>query len=501
MATTPIISLKLVVDKKMNRVVFAESDNDFVDVLLSFLTMPIGTIIRLTGKESKIGGMSTLYESVEDLDVSLLQTEACKKMLLYPKNSSEEHCKNLKVNVDDTEPTKYYVCSWDCCAKKHQLVSTFYNAQCGCGQSMKKQMIFNKKPEFFASRVFVKGNMRFIIRDDLQVFPVSMNSTFTLLDELGISDASVLEERNVNIGSAEVLHLLNRSLLSKTPLTDVLLLDHDMIDRSEQDSQMDALHWKDFAQPQEEKGNGSNSKKISVKLTVRKSNKKVVYAEGGEEFADLLFSFLAFPMGFVPKFFGGDSGIKCLDNLYRSVQVLKEFIKSEECEGLLVDPNLGPYFSCKNQPLQIKEQNPWQPTIIDCYCSSDICGIDIKILDYSSERCRHGTLKKQLFTINPKYPSPVKELGGSFIAGPAMFLVTDELNVKQHSPMSGISLLTKLNISMIDLEEHVVSVGEVEAASLLKASLISKSVLTDVFYHKKPKPLGAGIKPLLWSRK
>ncbi|XXG89315.1 hypothetical protein AAC387_Pa12g1347 [Persea americana] len=496
MATTQM-SLKLVVDKKMNRVVFAESGKDFVDVLLSFLTMPIGTIIRLTGKESKIGGMSTLYESAEDLDVNLLQTDACKKMLLHPRNASEEQCKNLKVNIDDTEPTKYYVCSWDCCVYKHQLVSTFYNAKCRCGQSMKKQMIFNKKAECVASSkdgVFVKGTyMRFIIRDDLQVFPASMKATFTLLNELGISDASVLEERNVNIGAAEVLHLLKRSLLSKTPLTDVLLLENDLIDGSDHDFEMDAFHWKDFAEPKEEKGNGSNSKKISVRLTVRKSNNKVVYAEGGEEFADLLFSFLAFPLGFVAKFFGEESGIKCLDNLYRSVQVLKEFIKSEECEGLLVDPNLGPYFSCKNQPLQIKEQNQWQPTIIDCSCSRNISDNDIKIIDYSSDRCIHWSIKKQLFTVNPKYPSPVKEFGGSFIAGPAMFLVTDELNVKQHSPMSGISLLTKLNISMIDLEEHVVTVGEVEAASLLKASLISKSVFTDVFYPKKPKPLGAGI--------
>ncbi|KAJ8615858.1 hypothetical protein MRB53_035230 [Persea americana] len=224
MATTQM-SLKLVVDKKMNRVVFAECGNDFVDVLLSFLTMPIGTIIRLTGKESKIGGMSTLYESAEDLDVNLLQTDACKKMLLHPRNASEEPCKNLKVNIDDTEPTKYYVCSWDCCVYKHELVSTFYNAKCRCGQSMKKQMIFNKKAECVASSkdgVFVKGTyMRFIIRDDLQVFPASMKATFTLLNELGISDASVLEERNVNIGAAEAASLLKASLISKSVFTDV----------------------------------------------------------------------------------------------------------------------------------------------------------------------------------------------------------------------------------------------------------------------------------------
>ncbi|KAJ8615860.1 hypothetical protein MRB53_035232 [Persea americana] len=175
------ISLKLLVDKEMNRVVFAESGNDFVDVLFSFLTMPMGTIVRLTGKESKMGGITTLYESVKDLDVNLLQTNSCKKMLLYPKSASEEHCNNLKI-------------------------------------------VFDEKSNASASSkdgVFVKGNMRFIIRYDLQVFPASVKAASTMLKELGIYDVSVLEERNVNVGAAEAASLLIASLISKTVLTDV----------------------------------------------------------------------------------------------------------------------------------------------------------------------------------------------------------------------------------------------------------------------------------------
>ncbi|KAJ0020987.1 hypothetical protein Pint_32627 [Pistacia integerrima] len=34
-----------------NRVIFAESDEDFTDVLFSFLTMSMGTIIRLTSNQ------------------------------------------------------------------------------------------------------------------------------------------------------------------------------------------------------------------------------------------------------------------------------------------------------------------------------------------------------------------------------------------------------------------------------------------------------------------
>ncbi|CAO2189085.1 unnamed protein product [Urochloa humidicola] len=41
----PTIEVKLFVDKAKKKVLFAESDNDFVDVLFSFLTMPLGTIV------------------------------------------------------------------------------------------------------------------------------------------------------------------------------------------------------------------------------------------------------------------------------------------------------------------------------------------------------------------------------------------------------------------------------------------------------------------------
>ncbi|CAL2263098.1 unnamed protein product [Prunus armeniaca] len=79
------ISLKALVDKGSNTIIFVESDNDFIDVLLSFLTIPMGTIVRRARKHSvplEIGCMSNLYPSVANIDVRHFQTEACKEMLL-----------------------------------------------------------------------------------------------------------------------------------------------------------------------------------------------------------------------------------------------------------------------------------------------------------------------------------------------------------------------------------------------------------------------------------
>ncbi|KZV34413.1 hypothetical protein F511_35450 [Dorcoceras hygrometricum] len=43
-------SLKVMMMKKSNKVLYAEVDSHLVDVLLSFLTLPLGTIVRLLNK-------------------------------------------------------------------------------------------------------------------------------------------------------------------------------------------------------------------------------------------------------------------------------------------------------------------------------------------------------------------------------------------------------------------------------------------------------------------
>lgn len=140
------------------------------------------------------------------------------------------------------------------------------------------------------------------------------------------------------------------------------------------------------------------------------------------------------------------------------VLCLRNCIKSEEFKGLLVDPKLAPYFGCNNQPLQINEQVQSQPTNY-WFCTSRKCVMHV--IDDGSGACLSGRTMKPR-TINPEYPSPVEKTGGSFIAGPAMFMVTDEVKVNRLSPMSGISLLNTLEIVMSDIEERVVSMGEEE---------------------------------------
>ncbi|XP_049375228.1 uncharacterized protein LOC125840309 [Solanum verrucosum] len=107
------ILLKLLVDRKKDQVVAAESGVDFMDILVSLLTLPMGTIIRLIKAEAgTVGCINNLYQSVENLDEEDLYIEHCKILLLNLINPYPKYCMKLKVNLDDSG-SKYYKCS-DC---------------------------------------------------------------------------------------------------------------------------------------------------------------------------------------------------------------------------------------------------------------------------------------------------------------------------------------------------------------------------------------------------
>lgn len=177
--------MKLFVDKEKRKVLFAESEKEFVDVLFSFLTMPLGTVVRLLGKQSQIGCLDQIYKSVEELSSDYFQTKACKTMLLSPLNAASSHCSRLKINVDDSKPGAVYVCKdTNCSANADRAFSSVPDVVCKCGIVMQYA---GERPENQGScqtggsidpGVFVKGSFKFIITDDLTV---ASSSTLLLI--------------------------------------------------------------------------------------------------------------------------------------------------------------------------------------------------------------------------------------------------------------------------------------------------------------------------------
>ena len=208
------VSLKVLVDKEKNKVIFAECDHDFVDILFSFLTTPIGTIIKLTRTNSLtvgISSMNRLYRSVENMDIQHFRTEACRAMLLTPRNGAESHCMNLKLRIEEANAMKFFCCSGDCLTSKFKLISYYSHICCECGKPMKCELRFsaNAASEMSSSAVqdggvFLKAMNRYMISDDLQVMPLCAAASVAILAKSGVSDWSTIKEETFNLGITEV---------------------------------------------------------------------------------------------------------------------------------------------------------------------------------------------------------------------------------------------------------------------------------------------------------
>ncbi|XP_050916104.1 uncharacterized protein LOC127131214 [Lathyrus oleraceus] len=218
------VPLTVLVDKERNRVVYAESGNDFVDVLLSFLTLPLGTIARLVAVESNIeavefGSLSKLYQSVSELDEKCLWNQTCKQMLLKPRNSMEAYCKKMKLNIDETARLMFFYCKDDNCTGKNGLhASTLRDQRCICGKMLNVEVTLDSPAE----NGFVKETCTFIISDDLCVMPNILGTSLNIFQKLGINDIDVIDKQTVHFSKSEVIDLLKLSLTSKTPLSDVI---------------------------------------------------------------------------------------------------------------------------------------------------------------------------------------------------------------------------------------------------------------------------------------
>ncbi|KAM7492083.1 hypothetical protein LguiA_035004 [Lonicera macranthoides] len=230
MADSKVMSLKLLIDKKEKRVLFAEAGKDFVDFLSSILSLPLGTITSLLAKQpSMIGSLRNLYNSIENLSEQYIQPNQHKSTFLKP----ELPVSALPVPLLSLDPPpaaanrKFY-----CCSNCYNRVTGDANTLCpNCRCKMSRELIYVDPPATAAAAKgvgeeeggLVKGVVTYMVMDDLGVTPLSTISSITLLNRFNIVDLSVLQEKVVHLGIDEALKLLKASLESKTVLTSVFL--------------------------------------------------------------------------------------------------------------------------------------------------------------------------------------------------------------------------------------------------------------------------------------
>ncbi|BAS90780.1 Os04g0594500 [Oryza sativa Japonica Group] len=372
----PTIAVKLFVDKERSRVLFAESDKDFVDVLFGFLTLPLGTVVRLLGRQSQVGCLDELYKSVEDLSADYFHTKACKAMLMKPHNTAAEQCCLLKVKVDDTDQSAVYVCrDANCSANGDCGVTSVAGSVCKCGKVME---YIGEWPQDGGSTaaagsdggVFVKGCYKFIVTDDLHVAPASTSLMMSIFDKYGVRDPANLEQKILQLNAEKITCLLKRSLTSKQTLTGYYF----DVPNPNDEANLYVLPESLYSEQDAEVDHKLNNMKI--KVLQRKNNTSLLYAEVGEDFVDLLFGLLSIPLGSILKTYGKWSSNGCVDNIYMSIDGSAKGCMNPERQMLLVSPNVASFFGCSatNMLIQLGEAAPKQRNISGCFKCFKIAG-------------------------------------------------------------------------------------------------------------------------------
>lgn len=213
-ATAKEFRFPISVVQYQDKVLYAKVSGDFADVLLSFLTLPLGTIVRLLvqryGREAPIlGSLSSLYEGLKNLARDNFYCEAGKRLLLEPINSFESRCRKLKVKIDDTGPIRYFICQNRRCTKYPKCVSLYYGSvacdHCRRPLDSEVRVEDSNVKTLSGGGVFVTSRAQsFIVTDDLQILPDLPASALQILQDYGVEDTDGLQERPLIFGYLEV---------------------------------------------------------------------------------------------------------------------------------------------------------------------------------------------------------------------------------------------------------------------------------------------------------
>nr|GLL27909.1 uncharacterized protein LOC109147847 [Ipomoea trifida] len=229
-ATSSTVSLKLLIDKKTRKVVFAEADKSFVDFLFHLMSLPLGTVIKLVNHNSMAGSLGSLYGSIQNISDTYLQPNVDKDALLNPKVAVHSPTVPLLMAPGlASETKKFYVCSGcNAYANRQRYISEYPDCVCPtCNYKICTEAHYVAPVKADATKDenggFVKGVVTYLVMDDLKVMPHSSISTITVLNKNNIKDFGSLEVKDVNLGFDEGLKVLKAALHTDSVLTTVFL--------------------------------------------------------------------------------------------------------------------------------------------------------------------------------------------------------------------------------------------------------------------------------------
>ncbi|KAI5004720.1 hypothetical protein ZWY2020_031963 [Hordeum vulgare] len=179
----PAPTIKLLIDAKAKRVLYAEAGKDAVDFLFGILATPVGTVAKLLRQRRRDGSRLHAEQRRAERTPQPAPTSTVSSVSYRPQHPA---------------------------AAAPPLATTISRGCLGCGS--------------VAACGFVQGLVTYTVMDDLTIAPMSNVSAMALLSKLnGEEKGLVLEEKSVKIGQQEGLAILKASLQSSTVLTDVFV--------------------------------------------------------------------------------------------------------------------------------------------------------------------------------------------------------------------------------------------------------------------------------------
>lgn len=227
--------------------------------------------------------------------------------------------------------------------------------------------------------------------------------------------------------------MLKCSLLSKSTLTDFFL------------GKKPSLEVSRFFSCDVEIGGNIQ---INLKLVIRKSAGKILCAQGEQDFADLLLSFLTIPLGGISRILGEKISLGSINRFYKSIADLNEnkYFISKDAKNRIVDSCIFPLLKLSKQMFPILKcgvhEYYWY------YNGSRPC---VQFSKPGEDESYAGNFKRINFSNMASHEGYVK--------GPAMYVATDDLAIAPLSPISALGLLNRLKTPLKDLKEKHVTIG------------------------------------------
>ncbi|CAL1393445.1 unnamed protein product [Linum trigynum] len=232
------MKLKLIVDKKRNKVIYAEAQKDFVDLLIYLLSLPLSAVVKYLDSTTVPGSIGKLHRSVDSImKAGYIKPSHDDKKHLTAAGYSSILVPHLLTHVPilprltSASPGAVTRTLYNC-QKNHrhvkEMAASVWCMYCGTEMNTEVEFSESSSTRVVVEADYVKDMVPYMVADDLSVSPLNSASVFASLD--GCHPGDMVEEKEVQFGSSEVISIydllcncLNAFLHSKEPLTAVFL--------------------------------------------------------------------------------------------------------------------------------------------------------------------------------------------------------------------------------------------------------------------------------------